>query len=78
MTVEPENKSLQKYAEKIRLLRIQGKSTIPSTIGLELATNPFLRAAEKTIQDAAKKHSKKAYLSTEETFAAIRKWKDSY
>jgi|TARA_B110000503_G_scaffold28136_1_gene44988 hydroxyacylglutathione hydrolase len=78
ITVEPGNKSLQKYAEEIRLLRIQNKPTIPSTIGLELATNPFLRAAEDTIQDAAKKHSKKTYLSTEETFATIRKWKDSY
>jgi hydroxyacylglutathione hydrolase len=29
---------------QIKSLRDQGKPTVPSTIGLEVATNPFLRA----------------------------------
>ncbi|MFI9863839.1 hydroxyacylglutathione hydrolase C-terminal domain-containing protein, partial [Acinetobacter baumannii] len=31
-------------AEQVRMLRQEGKITLPSSIELELATNPFLRA----------------------------------
>lgn len=41
--VEPDNFALQQRAEKVRQLRAQGKITLPSTIELELETNPFLR-----------------------------------
>jgi len=41
--VEPENRAIQQRAEEIKLLRERGEITLPSTIELELATNPFLR-----------------------------------
>lgn len=40
----PENEALGNRAEIIRQLRAEGKPTVPSTIGLEKATNPFLIA----------------------------------
>lgn len=44
LTVEPHNHALSERAEEVRELRKQGIITLPSTIELELATNPFLRA----------------------------------
>lgn len=44
LTVEPENQDLQDRVRQVEGLRAKGHSTIPSTIGQERATNPFLRA----------------------------------
>ena len=44
LSVEPENHALQERVEQVRILRKEGKITLPSSIELELATNPFLRA----------------------------------
>lgn len=41
LSVEPENHALQERAEQVRMLRQEGKITLPSSIELELATNPF-------------------------------------
>ena len=43
LTVEPENKALQQRVKEVQALREEGKITLPSTIELELETNPFLR-----------------------------------
>lgn len=52
LTIEPENETLKARAEEIARLRAAGQPTIPSTIGLEKATNPFLRADEAAVQAA--------------------------
>ncbi|EPK2966619.1 hydroxyacylglutathione hydrolase, partial [Acinetobacter baumannii] len=39
LSVEPENHALQERAEQVRMLRQEGKITLPSSIELELATN---------------------------------------
>jgi hydroxyacylglutathione hydrolase len=43
LTVEPENRSLQARARSVARLRAAGTATVPSTLGEERATNPFLR-----------------------------------
>jgi hydroxyacylglutathione hydrolase len=43
LSVEPQNKDLIERAAKITQLRAAGLPTIPTTIGLERKTNPFLR-----------------------------------
>ena len=45
LTVEPNNAALATRMAEVDLLRARGEPTIPTTIGLERATNPFLRAA---------------------------------
>ena len=50
VTVEPQNKVLLDRVQEIKDLRNEGKPTIPSTIGLEKSTNPFLRPMSKDIQ----------------------------
>jgi hydroxyacylglutathione hydrolase len=45
LTVEPDNPDLIRRAREVAELRRQGRATVPTTLGLEKATNPFLRAA---------------------------------
>lgn len=52
LTVDPDNDLLKARAQKVEELRAAGKYTLPSTIGLELATNPFLRAEDPGVQKA--------------------------
>jgi hydroxyacylglutathione hydrolase len=50
LTIEPENAALQKRAKEVDQLRAAGKPTLPTNIGLELETNPFLRPHVPAIQ----------------------------
>ena len=50
VTVEPQNEVLSKRVQEIKNLRDKGKPTVPSTIGLEKSTNPFLRPMSRDIQ----------------------------
>jgi len=52
LTVDPENPLLAERAKAVDLLRAQGRATLPTTIGLERATNPFLRAEDPQVQRA--------------------------
>ncbi len=50
LTVEPDNEQLIERARRVDELRKQGKPTIPSTIGLERETNPFMRPGSADLQ----------------------------
>jgi hydroxyacylglutathione hydrolase len=45
LTVEPDNKALVQRMAEVIALRDRGEPTVPTTIALEKATNPFMRAA---------------------------------
>lgn len=42
--VEPDNDALKARSAEIDRLRAEGRATVPTSVSLELATNPFLRA----------------------------------
>lgn len=52
LSVDPGNELLKARAAEIAALRAAGKFTLPTTIAIELATNPFLRADEADLQAA--------------------------
>jgi hydroxyacylglutathione hydrolase len=52
VTVDPENKLLKTRLADVEGMRARGVVTLPTTISLELATNPFLRAEEPSVQKA--------------------------
>lgn len=52
LTVDPENTLLVDRAKEVEALRAKGKPTLPTTIALEMATNPFLRSGDPTLQKA--------------------------
>ena len=78
LTVEPQNLELQKRAKDVDKLRSEDKPTIPSTLAMELATNPFIRANKASIQEAAASHGQDTVTSATEAFAEIRRWKDNF
>jgi len=45
LTVEPDNEALAARAAAVEIARAAGEATVPTSIAIELATNPFLRAA---------------------------------
>ncbi len=51
LTVEPQNAELQARSKEIDALRAENKPTVPSTIGVEKATNPFLRPSSADLQE---------------------------
>jgi hydroxyacylglutathione hydrolase len=52
LTIEPDNFALQERFREVQRLREQDLPTIPSSIGIEKATNPFLRWDQLTVQKA--------------------------
>ncbi len=74
VTIEPENPALAERGAEIAALRADGKPTIPSLLGVEKATNPFLRADHPAVAVAVG-------LSVADpvaVFAAVRGLKDKF
>lgn len=79
LAVEPGNTELQQRARDAAALRGRGAPTVPSTIALERATNPFLRSDVPAVRAAAVAHAGAAAASDRvQTFAALRAWKDGF
>jgi len=50
VTMEPANPGLQQRVKEIQSLRAAGEPTVPTSIGLERATNPFVRSDSAELQ----------------------------
>jgi hydroxyacylglutathione hydrolase len=50
MTIEPHNPALISRVQDIGAARAAGQPTVPSSLALELETNPFLRASQPAVQ----------------------------
>jgi len=74
VTVEPGNAALLSRVESIKTLRAAGKPTVPSTLGEEKATNPFLRPMSATLRAALDMRD----ADDVAVFAETRKRKDSF
>ena len=74
LTIEPGNADLVARAEAVQALRAKGQPTVPTTIALELATNPFLRAEIPAVQKAVGLEG----ADPAQVFAEIRRRKDSF
>lgn len=55
-SLEPHNVELAAAVTEAKARRAQGLSTVPSTIGKELATNPFMRVQSPAIQVTSHLH----------------------
>lgn len=75
-TVEPHNQALQQRIQLTTSRREQHLPTVPSTLALELETNPFLRCNEPSVVQAAERKAGKALTSPEEVFSVLREWKN--
>lgn len=76
--VEADSNALQQRIRQIRQMRDAGKATVPSKMGEELATNPFLRSDLPQIKKAAEAYAGRPLNNAEAVFTALRSWKDSF
>jgi len=75
--VEPGNQELAQYQQRVATLRAGGQPSLPSTIALEKAVNPFLRTHVEAVRQCVHAHDDRA-LDALSTFAALRAWKDQF
>jgi hydroxyacylglutathione hydrolase len=78
LAVEADNPALHARQQACLQLRERGQPTVPSTLGEELSTNPFLRLDAPAVLAAAARRQPGAEASAVQTFAAIRAWKDVF
>ena len=77
--VEPNNAQLVHYAAHCQALREQGKPTLPTTLGLELEINPFLRCDVVAVAQGAAQHAPNLDLANPlSVFTALREWKNVF
>jgi len=74
LSIDADNPDLAEAANRIDGLRAAGKSTVPSTIDRERATNPFLRADMPSFQQTLGL----AGLDAVTVFAELRRRKDNF
>lgn len=74
LTVDPNNLDLQARMREVEDLRARDIPTVPTTIGVEKATNPFLRPMDESLQDTVGLIG--APLPA--VFAEVRKRKDNF
>jgi hydroxyacylglutathione hydrolase len=77
LTVEPANAALRERAARDEATRQRGEPTVPSTIGLERETNPFLRCDVPQVRAAVAGSTADAVDRTA-IFAALRERKDRF
>ena len=76
--VEPGNAELARRKRRESAKREHGEPTVPSTIGEERATNPFLRCAEPEVVACAERHAGRPLANAVEVFAELRAWKNRF
>jgi hydroxyacylglutathione hydrolase len=74
ITVEPQNNDLLERTAEIKSLRAAGQPTIPTNIGLERKTNPFMRVASQDLRKTIGLPD----APDAEVFAEIRRRKDNF
>jgi hydroxyacylglutathione hydrolase len=74
VTVDPDNLALRERAARIAAMRDRGEATVPSTLGEEKASNPFLRWDDPAIRRGLGMVGG----SDAEVFGAIRARKDRF
>lgn len=76
--VEPDNAALTERWSADTARRAQGQPTLPTTVELEHATNPFLRTGEPAVIAAASAWRAQPLSGATAVFAALRAWKDGF
>lgn len=76
--VEPDNQQIKQRLEQVGQWREAGQISLPSSIALERATNPFLRSSEPAVSAMIAERDGPASRSPTQVFAALRAWKDHF
>lgn len=74
--VEPDSSALKERVATDSATRERDEPTVPSTIAIELATNPFMRTDHDVVIQAAENWIGKSLPDRDAVFHAVREWKD--
>ncbi|WP_153116837.1 hydroxyacylglutathione hydrolase [Rhodocyclus tenuis] len=84
LAVEPENVCVQQRVAAVAALRAAGQASVPSSLALEKASNPFLRCGEPEVIDSVLRWCAQSATPLPErddpvaVFAALRAWKNVF
>ena len=78
LAADPANQRLLERLQTEQGKRKAATPTLPSSIRLELDTNPFLRCADPSLVQSAVAQLHRAPVNEVEVFAALRSWKDRF
>ncbi len=76
--IEPNNKAIQTRIHEVALLRDKNCPTLPSTLSIEKATNPFLRCDQDSVIESARQKCQTQLTDPVSIFQALRAWKDTF
>lgn len=76
--VEPENPAREDWLRQARQRLAQGLPSLPSSIAIERAANPFLRCDQPGVQAACVARLGRPPKDAVETLAVLRQWKDGF
>ena len=75
---EPGNAALNEFEARARKLREAGRPTLPTDIGQEKKTNPFLRCSEPEIIASASRYAGRSINDPVSVLGTIREWKNNF
>ncbi|MGF0238344.1 hydroxyacylglutathione hydrolase [Rhodococcus sp. IEGM1300] len=78
VAVEPGNANTVDRLATVTRQRDAGIITLPSSVGLEKRTNPFLRTGETSVKEKVDERNGVVNRAPSEVFAALRAWKDTF
>jgi hydroxyacylglutathione hydrolase len=76
--VEPHNPAVAARFDEVSAWRAAGRISLPSSIALEKATNPFLRCGETSVKQIIDERNGARQRTAGEVFACLRSWKDQF
>ena len=77
LQVEPDNLATRQRMSETQAIRKRGLPSLPSTLAVELQTNPFLRCHMPQVIESVEKHTRQPLQSEFEVFRALRLWKNN-
>lgn len=77
LVAEPENPDTRQRMAQVEALRAKQQDTVPSLLGVEKLTNPFLRSHIPALVAAAERFAGHPLATPAEVFATVRHWKDT-
>ena len=75
---DPANSALADWEARAKAMREVDAPTVPTTIALERATNPFVRCSEQGVITSASQHAGKPLSDPVSVLGAIREWKNNF
>lgn len=75
---DPHNQALADWDARARALREVDQATVPTTIALEKATNPFVRCSAPGVVATASQRAGKALTDPVSVLTEIREWKNKF